>query len=81
MHAPGWNHWEALGLPWDAPAERAKAAYLDLVKVFHPDRYAGKRLRLSLNTKLCMKQVNARYRVDVSAGTTITDAIRQPCPE
>ncbi len=43
-HAPRWNHWEALGLPWDAPVERAKAAYLDLVKVFHPDRYAGRRL-------------------------------------
>jgi curved DNA-binding protein CbpA len=39
-----WSHWEALGLPWNAPAAAAKAAYLELVKVFHPDRYAGKRL-------------------------------------
>lgn len=39
-----WTHWEALGLPWDAPAAAAKAAYLERVKVFHPDRYPGKRL-------------------------------------
>jgi curved DNA-binding protein CbpA len=39
-----WTHWEALGLPWNAPAEAAKAAYVERVKVFHPDRYPGKRL-------------------------------------
>lgn len=39
-----WTHWEVLGLPWNAPAAAAKAAYLEKVKVFHPDRYAGKRL-------------------------------------
>jgi tetratricopeptide (TPR) repeat protein len=39
-----WTHWEALGLPWNAPAADAKAAYIERVKVFHPDRYAGKRL-------------------------------------
>ncbi|MFT3915437.1 MAG: tetratricopeptide repeat protein [Anaeromyxobacteraceae bacterium] len=38
------THWEALDLPWNAPADAAKAAYLERVKVFHPDRYAGKRL-------------------------------------
>ncbi len=42
--AAGWTHWEALGLPWNAPAADARAAYVELVKVFHPDRYAGKRL-------------------------------------
>ncbi len=36
--------WEALGLPWNAPAPAVKAAYLERAKVFHPDRYAGKRL-------------------------------------
>jgi tetratricopeptide (TPR) repeat protein len=40
----GWSHWEALGLPWNASVADAKAAYLEKVKVFHPDRYAGKRL-------------------------------------
>jgi curved DNA-binding protein CbpA len=36
--------WEILGLPWNAPAEAVKGAYLEAAKVFHPDRYAGKRL-------------------------------------
>jgi tetratricopeptide (TPR) repeat protein len=36
--------WQVLGLPWNAPAEAARAAYLEKVKIFHPDRYAGKRL-------------------------------------
>jgi tetratricopeptide (TPR) repeat protein len=39
-----WSHWEALGLAWNAPPEAVKAAYLEQVKVFHPDRYAGKKL-------------------------------------
>jgi tetratricopeptide (TPR) repeat protein len=43
-HLPAWTHWEVLGIPWNAPAAAAKAAYLDKVKVFHPDRYPGKRL-------------------------------------
>jgi curved DNA-binding protein CbpA len=41
---PTSSHWEVLGLPWNAPAAAAKAAYLEAVKVFHPDRYHGKRL-------------------------------------
>jgi tetratricopeptide (TPR) repeat protein len=39
-----WSHWEVLGLTWNAPSEDAKAAYLAKVKIFHPDRYSGKRL-------------------------------------
>ena len=39
-----WTHWEALGIPWNADSSAAKAAYLEKVKIFHPDRYAGKRL-------------------------------------
>jgi curved DNA-binding protein CbpA len=40
----GQNHWEVLGLPWNAPVERVKAAYLEAAKVYHPDRYAGRKL-------------------------------------
>jgi curved DNA-binding protein CbpA len=36
--------WDALGLRWNAPPEAVRAAYIDAAKVFHPDRYAGKRL-------------------------------------
>jgi curved DNA-binding protein CbpA len=38
------THFEALGIGWDASVAEAKAAYLQRVKVFHPDRYAGRRL-------------------------------------
>jgi tetratricopeptide (TPR) repeat protein len=40
----GATYWEILGVPWNAPVAAAKGAYLDKVKVFHPDRYPGKRL-------------------------------------
>jgi hypothetical protein len=39
---PGWTHWEVLGLPWNAPVEAVRAAYIDRVKIFHPDQYPGK---------------------------------------
>ncbi|HYG67487.1 MAG TPA: DnaJ domain-containing protein [Anaeromyxobacteraceae bacterium] len=39
-----WTHWEVLGIPWNASAAEANAAYLARVKVFHPDRYASARL-------------------------------------
>jgi len=38
------THYDLLGLPWNAGAEAAKAAYVEKVKIFHPDRYAGKKL-------------------------------------
>ncbi len=38
------DHWQLLGLRWNAPPEAARAAYLEKVKVFHPDRHAGRRL-------------------------------------
>jgi tetratricopeptide (TPR) repeat protein len=36
--------YDVLGLKWGAGAEAAKIAYVGRVKVFHPDRYPGKRL-------------------------------------
>lgn len=36
--------WQLLGLPWNAPCEAARRAYLERAKLFHPDRYAGRRL-------------------------------------
>jgi tetratricopeptide (TPR) repeat protein len=41
---PTFTLWQVLDLPWNAPADAARAAYLEKVKIFHPDRYAGKRL-------------------------------------
>lgn len=39
-----WTHWDALGVPWNAPPSAVKDAYLERAKLFHPDRYAGRRL-------------------------------------
>jgi curved DNA-binding protein CbpA len=38
------DHWQVLGLRWNAPAEAARVAYLELAKRFHPDRHGGRRL-------------------------------------
>jgi tetratricopeptide (TPR) repeat protein len=43
-HLDRWSHWEVLGIPWNASSAAARDAYIERVKVFHPDRYAGKRL-------------------------------------
>jgi tetratricopeptide (TPR) repeat protein len=43
-HLAQWTHYQVLGLAWNAGAEAARAAYLDRVKIFHPDRYPGARL-------------------------------------
>jgi curved DNA-binding protein CbpA len=40
----GWTHWQALGLPWNASASEARDAYREKAKVFHPDRFQGRRL-------------------------------------
>jgi tetratricopeptide (TPR) repeat protein len=38
------THHELLGIARNAPVEAARAAYLERVRRFHPDRYAAKRL-------------------------------------
>jgi curved DNA-binding protein CbpA len=40
----GWTHWQALGLRWNATASEARDAYREKAKVFHPDRFQGRRL-------------------------------------
>jgi tetratricopeptide (TPR) repeat protein len=39
-----WTHWEALDVAWNAPVAAVKDAYIARAMIFHPDRYAGKRL-------------------------------------
>ncbi len=41
---PTLKHWELLGIPRMASPEQVKAAYFDLSRRFHPDRYFGKEL-------------------------------------
>lgn len=43
-HLGRWNHWQVLGVPWNASAAQVNAAWLEKVKVFHPDRYGTARL-------------------------------------
>jgi len=38
------THYEILGVAWGASVAEARAAYLSLVRRFHPDRYGGRRL-------------------------------------
>jgi curved DNA-binding protein CbpA len=40
----GWTHWQALALPWNASASDARDAYREKAKIFHPDRFQGRRL-------------------------------------
>ena len=40
----GWTHWQVLGVPWNAPVDAVRDAYREKAKVFHPDRYPGRRL-------------------------------------
>ena len=63
--------WEALGLPWNAPATAVKAAYLEAAKVFHPDRYAGRRLG-SYRARL-----ERIFRRATEARDTLSDEIRR----
>jgi tetratricopeptide (TPR) repeat protein len=40
----GFDHWQVLGVAWNAPVAAVRAAYVEKVKLFHPDRHAGRRL-------------------------------------
>lgn len=40
----GWTHWQVLGLPWNASASEARDVYREKAKIFHPDRFQGRRL-------------------------------------
>jgi len=51
------NHYELLGVAREADKKAVKAAYYDLVNVFHPDRYYGKNVG---NFKTKLERVFAR---------------------
>ena len=66
------DHWQVLGLRWNAPAEAARAAYLDKVKVFHPDRHAGRRLGSYLG------RIERIFRALTEARDVLSDPVRRP---
>jgi curved DNA-binding protein CbpA len=39
---PRLDHWALLEIGWNASAEEARGAYLEKVKIFHPDRHGAK---------------------------------------
>lgn len=56
------KYYRTLGLETDAPLEQVRRAYLDLVQVWHPDRFANnERLAQLANEKLV--EINEAYRV------------------
>ena len=54
-----------LGLPATASSQAVKDAYRDLVKVWHPDRFAGD-IRLQAKATERMRELNAAYAVAVA---------------
>jgi curved DNA-binding protein CbpA len=54
------THYEALGIPRDATAERIKRAYRSLVKVWHPDKFrSGSEAEAEAGRRI--REINAAY--------------------
>jgi hypothetical protein len=61
------RYYKILGLEVDAPPDQVRQAYRDLVKVWHPDRFANDpRLQQKANEKL--KEINNAYKRLQSGG-------------
>ncbi len=43
-HLDSWTYWQILGVPWNASPAEIRAAYVEKVRRFHPDRYARRRM-------------------------------------
>jgi len=56
------THYETLGIPKDASAERVKASYRTLVKTCHPDALA-KETRVHTEEEKRIREINAAYAV------------------
>ncbi len=65
------NPYKVLGVSEDATQEEIRAAYLSLVKKYHPDKYSDNPLKELANEKL--KEINEAYEIltkKSSAGST-----------
>ena len=70
-----------LGLPATARPQAVKDAYRDLVKVWHPDRFAGD-ARLQAKATERMRELNEAYAIAVAhASSSPSGARRRPTPE
>lgn len=68
---------DILGVTDSSSAEQIREAYLDLVKVWHPDRFpSGSRLRLKAEDKL--KEINAAYELIATSAAQRSGPRPQP---
>jgi curved DNA-binding protein CbpA len=56
------THYETLGIPREASAERVKRSYRSLVKIYHPDKFAsGSEAEVEAGKRI--RDINAAYAV------------------
>lgn len=70
--------YETLDLSVGAPLEEVKAAYRDLTKVWHPDRYLQEPERLQQRAERMLKQITLAYQLILEAG--FAEAAPDPIP-
>lgn len=68
------NPYKVLGVSEDATQEQIRAAYLALVKKYHPDKYTDNPLKELANEKL--KEINEAYEMLTKKGTTASSSAR-----
>lgn len=66
------NPYKVLGVSEDATQEEIRAAYLALVKKYHPDKYADNPLKELANEKI--KEINEAYEMLTKRGTSASSS-------
>ena len=69
------NPYKVLGVSEDATQEEIRAAYLALVKKYHPDKYTDNPLKELANEKL--KEINEAYELLTKKGSTASSSARR----
>jgi curved DNA-binding protein CbpA len=67
-HQEGASHYEVLGVPPDAPDERIRAAYHDLARRYHPDRF-----QTAAHTDVFRESVDRLFARITGAYSTLAD--------
>ena len=70
-HLGTFDHWQVLGIPWNAPVQAVRAAYVDKVKVYHPDRHSGRKLGSYL------RRIERIFRALTDARDVLCDATQR----
>lgn len=66
------NPYKVLGVSEDASPEEIRAAYREMVKKYHPDKYTDNPLKELANEKL--KEINEAYEILMKKGTTASSS-------